>query len=140
MATAQSLLDASGCTCPTGQLWSRTYDDRGNEYRVPEWLVIEPAGLVDDEDEEVVQTLEDKTEGVIALDNSPSDSEFVVRVRLSERSHDYRITVQSRETIASIRDKLKQQAQVREAHAAHPEMTSSASCLQACKPSLKEVY
>jgi hypothetical protein len=42
VATAQSLPDAPGCTCPTDQLWGRVYDDRGNEYKGPEWLVPDP--------------------------------------------------------------------------------------------------
>lgn len=110
VATAQSLLDASGCTCPTGQLWSRTYDDRGNEYRVPEWLVLEPIGIVE---EEAIPVAEDKTDGAsAALDTSEPDSEVVLRVRLSEASQDIRITVRRRATIASIREKLKMQAQV----------------------------
>lgn len=120
VATAQSLLDATGCTCPTGQLWNRTYDDRGNEYRVPEWLVIEPTGIVDDESEEATQTVEDKTDEIMASDTVESDTEFVVRVRLSESSHDSRITVRRRETIALIREKLKAQAQVCITHVAPP--------------------
>ena len=110
VATAQTLLDAQDCTCPTGQLWSRIYDDRGNEYRVPEWLVIEPAVIVEEDD---FPKTEDKTEDVTATDDSEPDREFVVRVRMSATSTDLRVSVRKRETIASIREKLKTQAQVR---------------------------
>jgi hypothetical protein len=109
VATAQSLLDASGCTCPTGQLWSRVYDDRGNEYKVPEWLVLEPSGIVEDGD---VSVVEDKIDGSAVLDTSEPDGKCVVRVRLSDASKDLRVSVRKRETIASIREKIKVQAKV----------------------------
>lgn len=110
VTTAQTLLDAQECTCPTGQLWSRVYDDRGNEYKVPEWLVVEPAGLVEEEDTPVT---EDKTEETTVIEDSEPDHEYVVRVRVSETSTDFKVTVRRRETIASIRETLKTQAQVR---------------------------
>ncbi|KAJ4986650.1 ubiquitin domain-containing protein [Stagonosporopsis vannaccii] len=105
VATAQTLLDAQECTCPTGQLWSRIYDDRGNEYRVPEWLVIEPTGIVEEGDSPVAK---DTT----AIDDSEPDREFVVRVRVSETAADLRVSVRRRETIASIREKLRMQTQM----------------------------
>jgi hypothetical protein len=104
-------LDAQGCTCPTGQLWSRVYDDRENEYKVPEWLVLEPTGLVEEED---LPATEDKNDGAVAIDESEPGREFVVRVRISETSMDLKVTVRKRETVASIREKLKTLAQVRQ--------------------------
>lgn len=104
VATAQTLLDVQGCTCPSGQLWSRVYDDRGAEYKVPEWLVIEPAGIVEEED--VVAT-EDKTNGTTALDDAALGREFVIRVRFSSLAPDLKLEVRERETIASIREKCK---------------------------------
>lgn len=109
LATAQILLDAQGCTCPTGQLWSRVYDDRGAEYKVPEWLVIEPAGIVEEEE---LPAIEDKANDATALDEAGLDRECIVRVRFSQQSQDLKITVRKRETVASIREKLKTQAQV----------------------------
>ena len=121
IVTAQGLLDAQGCTCPTGQLWTKVYDDRGNEYKVPEWLVIEPAGIVEEED---IPASEDKIGGAVAVDDSEPDRKFVVRVRVSERTQDLLVTVRRRETVASIREKLKTQAQVR-LHAADPSAQSA---------------
>jgi hypothetical protein len=108
LATAQTLLDVQGCTCPSGQLWSRVYDDKGAEYKVPEWLVIEPAGIAEEE----VPTIEDKTEDTIASEDAELDREFVVRVRLSNQSQDLKTTVRKRENIASIREKCKALANV----------------------------
>ena len=77
VATAQSLPDASGCTCPTGQLWSWAHDDRGNEYKAPECLVLESclncactchrdlSGIVEDGD---VSIVEDTIDGAAVWD------------------------------------------------------------------------
>ncbi|ORY15592.1 hypothetical protein BCR34DRAFT_454836, partial [Clohesyomyces aquaticus] len=48
VAEAQAILDASGCTCPHGEIWRGVFGETGEWYKVPEWLVIEPAGLVED--------------------------------------------------------------------------------------------
>ncbi|UPX10857.1 uncharacterized protein EKO05_0001494 [Ascochyta rabiei] len=112
VATAQGLLDALGCTCPNGQLWGGVYDDRGTLYKVPEWLIIEPAGLV--EEDMLASAVEDNTDVADAVDEQALglDQDFVVRVRISSTSQDFRISVWRRETIASIREKLKTQAQL----------------------------
>ncbi|KAF2018721.1 hypothetical protein BU24DRAFT_458463 [Aaosphaeria arxii CBS 175.79] len=49
---AQALIDAAECTCPTGELWRRIYDNVGVEYSVSraKWVVLEPEGIVSDED------------------------------------------------------------------------------------------
>ncbi|XPS97989.1 hypothetical protein M3J09_007205 [Ascochyta lentis] len=112
VATAQGLLDAQGCTCPNGQLWSGVYDDRGILYKVPEWLIIEPAGIV--EEDMLASAAENKTDVADGLDEQVlgPDQDFVVRVRVSSTSQDFRVSVRRRETIASIREKLKTQAQL----------------------------
>jgi len=109
LATAQTLLDVQGCTCPSGQLWSRVYDDRGAEYKVPDWLVIEPAGIV--EGDEALVT-EDKTKDATASDEAELGREFVIRVRFSSLAPDLKMEVRERETIASIREKCKVLAKV----------------------------
>ncbi|KAF3043219.1 hypothetical protein E8E12_009087 [Didymella heteroderae] len=113
LATAQTLLDVQGCTCPSGQLWSRVYDDRGAEYKVPEWLVIEPAGIVEEED---VLTVEGKTDNATAFDDAKQGCEFVVRVRFSNQPQDLKMTVRQSETIASIREKCKALANLDDTH------------------------
>jgi hypothetical protein len=51
---AQVLLDAIGCTCPTGKLWHSIFDERGDQYSIHDakrnfdWIVFEPEGLVED--------------------------------------------------------------------------------------------
>jgi hypothetical protein len=45
------VLDAAGCTCPTGNLWGRkggVYDELGERYDVPVWCVARPMRVADD--------------------------------------------------------------------------------------------
>ncbi|KAH7114370.1 hypothetical protein B0J11DRAFT_134348 [Dendryphion nanum] len=49
---AQAILDAAGCTCPSGELWRRIFGPDGVEYTVSNarWVVLEPAALLEDEE------------------------------------------------------------------------------------------
>jgi hypothetical protein len=52
--SAQAVLDASGCTCPSGEIWGRkggVFDERGERYVVSDWVVGRPAGLAAEDDE-----------------------------------------------------------------------------------------
>jgi hypothetical protein len=114
--TAQGLLDAQECTCPDGQLWKGVYDDTGVIYKIPEWVVIEPSGLVEEDEAAEIPTRA-RNEASNASDHDQDlgldDTEFVVRARISTTAGDVRVQVRRRETIASIREKLKTQAKVR---------------------------
>ncbi len=59
LAEAQGVLDAAGCTCPTGELAKGVFDERGAFYEVPGWVVADPAGVVADDDDDD----EDEDEG-----------------------------------------------------------------------------
>jgi hypothetical protein len=93
MQEAQTLLDATGCTCPTGKLWHGIFDERGVEYAIRdaegmrnyEWLVFEPVelkekgaggcvggkglGTTDGQEEE-----QEDDEEILSLKNSRTDS------------------------------------------------------------------
>ncbi|OHW99463.1 ubiquitin domain-containing protein, partial [Colletotrichum incanum] len=49
LATAQGILDAAEITLPTGDLAQGAYDQLGNYYPLSEWLVADPANLVEDD-------------------------------------------------------------------------------------------
>ncbi|KAK1572818.1 ubiquitin domain-containing protein [Colletotrichum navitas] len=49
LATAQGILDAAEITLPTGDLAQGAYDQLGNYYSLAEWLVADPANLVEDD-------------------------------------------------------------------------------------------
>jgi hypothetical protein len=67
VSEAQAILDALGATCPTGKIarGSRKnggggrsgskgglYDERGEMYDIPPWVVVDPEDVVEDEDDE----------------------------------------------------------------------------------------
>ncbi|PQE11277.1 ubiquitin domain-containing protein [Rutstroemia sp. NJR-2017a BVV2] len=52
VGTAQTILDAVGVTIPQGDLATGgCYDSFGEHYSLPEWVVSDPANILDEEDE-----------------------------------------------------------------------------------------
>jgi Ubiquitin-binding domain len=50
---AQAVMEAAGCTCPSGEVWGRRggiWDEKGERYVVPAWCVGVPKGTVMDGD------------------------------------------------------------------------------------------
>ncbi|KAF2089137.1 hypothetical protein K490DRAFT_55731 [Saccharata proteae CBS 121410] len=54
VAVAQGVLDAAGLTCPTGRVWEGVFDEWGEAYQVPEWVVVMPRGVIEEEEGEGV--------------------------------------------------------------------------------------
>lgn len=51
---AQAIMEAAGCTCPSGEVWGRRggiWDERGERYVAPAWCVGIPRGCVMEGDE-----------------------------------------------------------------------------------------
>ncbi|KAJ4353213.1 uncharacterized protein N0V89_004940 [Didymosphaeria variabile] len=106
---AQVLLDATECTCPNGMLWRGIFDNRGEWYKVPEWIVIEPDGLVEEED------LKDEAGSVGADDDKEVEAEDLgeevkVKCRLSSTGKDYKVDIRRGERVGSLVTKLKAKA------------------------------
>ena len=102
---AQVLLDATECTCPNGMLWRGIFDHRGEWYKVPEWIVIEPEGLVDEEDlKDEAGSVGDDEDKEVEVDDL--GEEVKVKCRLST-GHDCVLEVRKGERVASIITKLK---------------------------------
>ncbi|KAK3204091.1 hypothetical protein GRF29_106g1691149, partial [Pseudopithomyces chartarum] len=107
---AQVLLDATECTCPNGMLWRGIFDHRGEWYKVPEWIVIEPEGLVDEEDlKDEAGSVGDDEDKEVEVDDL--GEEVKVKCRLST-GHDCVLEVRKGERVASIITKLKTKAGV----------------------------
>jgi hypothetical protein len=111
---AQQWLETMECTCPTGCLWKGVYDSTGIMYRVPEWLIVEPEGLVPE------QTGDDAeggpatgTDATQEPEDDEDDEPVGVRVRVSRDGRDVVIKLRSRLPVASIVEKIKEQAEVR---------------------------
>ncbi|KAF2145710.1 uncharacterized protein K452DRAFT_124314 [Aplosporella prunicola CBS 121167] len=137
VASAQGVLDAAGLTCPTGELWRGVYDERGEEYKVPEWVVVEPVGLVeevveeedvqddgggdaeeeDEEEEDSVmgkQGAEEEDEGDLGKGKGKDRVGEVVKVkaRLSDRGTDVVVEVGMEEGVAALKAKIVEAGQV----------------------------
>jgi hypothetical protein len=117
LAEAQTMLDATDCTCPTGLLWNGVYDPPGNQYKVPEWVVVEPEGLAEEEvllDEGVAGLggASAKNEGMQEEDDTANEP-VKVRVRMSHNQRDVLLDIGKRDSVATIVGKLKWQAKVR---------------------------
>ncbi|KFY41066.1 hypothetical protein V495_05083 [Pseudogymnoascus sp. VKM F-4514 (FW-929)] len=80
-ATAQTIIDASGATLPTGDLADGVYDALGAYYAIPEWVVCDPVNVSEEGQEAEV---EDEEEGKGKVVETERDT-VKVTARLSER-------------------------------------------------------
>jgi hypothetical protein len=114
---AQQWLETMECTCPTGCLWKGVYDSTGVMYRVPDWLIVEPEGLVaEGADDDVAGESAGAAAGVDGAQEAEDDEDdepVVVRARISLTGRDVVLKIQRRSTIVSILDKIKKEAEVR---------------------------
>lgn len=103
---AQVLLDAIECTCPNGMLWRGIFDNRGEWYKVPEWIVIEPEGVVEDEDlKDEAGSVGDDEDKEVDVDDL--GDEVQVRCRLSTTGKDYMVNVRKGDRVATLVTNLK---------------------------------
>ncbi|KAL6706806.1 hypothetical protein ACN47E_005142 [Coniothyrium glycines] len=116
---AQTMLDVTDCTCPTGRLWRGVYDPTGVQYKVPEWIVVEPEGLAEDQDESaatgLVEASRYDTHEQLSTDDDRGEV-LPVRVRTSHNQRDARLSVGKKETVASIVGNIKKQAKINPTH------------------------
>ena len=115
------MLDVTGCTCPTGLLWRGVYDPTGVQYKVPEWVIVEPEGVAEAEEggEGAERGEEDGGRATSAsveegrdTVETPGDDEVNVRVRTSHDQKDVSLKIRKRDPVGSIVEKLKQQVKV----------------------------
>jgi hypothetical protein len=83
-------------------------------YKIPEWLIVEPEGLVaEGELDEVAAGTASGADGAQESDNEADDELVLVRARVSRDGRDVTLKVRRKEPVASIVEKLKKEAQVR---------------------------
>ncbi|KAG9186960.1 hypothetical protein G6011_10068 [Alternaria panax] len=114
---AQTMLDANDCTCPTGLLWRGVYDATGVQYKVPEWVVVEPEGLAGEDHVDAKDVTGHASSSAMqeTLDDPvDDDSNRPVRVRLrtSHDQGDVLLVMRMKDSVATIIQKLKQQAKL----------------------------
>jgi hypothetical protein len=135
VAEAQTMLDATGCTCPSGMLWKGVYGPTGVLYKAPEWLFVEPEGLAEEGEEDGGKHDEDdkrgsgvreaggvvgQVQGAAEVEadegaevEAEKDETAAVRIRTSHDQKDVTVHIRQRETVGAIVQKLKQQIEVR---------------------------
>lgn len=114
---AQTLLDATECTCPNGEIWRGVFDEHGEWYRVPEWIVVEPAGLVEGDGAghgdhrgsvETDGTQDGSEEGKEEEDEDLTTTPFKIRCRLSSNQQDVLVSMHKGEHVAGLVKKLRE--------------------------------
>jgi hypothetical protein len=126
LKTAQTVLDASGATCPTGkfcvekrrggQKKGGVYDDKGLLYEIPGWIVSDPEDLVAEpviETKDIAEETEDEIDaekrGV--CDEKAGDV-VKVRARLSDRGTDVLVDMYTNQKVSVLARKVQQKASV----------------------------
>ncbi|KAF2686559.1 hypothetical protein K458DRAFT_199577 [Lentithecium fluviatile CBS 122367] len=113
---AQALLDAMECTCPNGCLWKGVFDRRGEWYRVPEWIVVEPEGLVEEGSLESMGSGGGKGKEVVIDREEDGEGELgervKVRCRLSADGRDVVVGIRKGERVGSLIANLKAKAKI----------------------------
>lgn len=82
-------------------------------YKVPEWLIVEPEGLVPDQTDDDGEGGPAGPDAAQELEGDEEDEPVVVRVRISRDGRDVVIKLRSRLPVVSIVEKIKEQAEVR---------------------------
>ena len=121
---AKSILSAGDILLPTGNLANGVYDAFGNYYPLPEYIVCDPTNMASDDD--VKTELPNNAEGSPEDNDLEGDAErsekgksvvvarehVALRVRLSENSRDYNVSVTTNESIRSVAKKVVMEAEV----------------------------
>ncbi|KAJ9667575.1 hypothetical protein H2201_002444 [Coniosporium apollinis] len=129
VGSAQGVLDAAGCTCPTGEVWrGGVWDEMGGLYEVPDWVVVMPVEVVEEEGEgegEVEVVEEDKSGGseeeVGGREKGKARAVEVeagevvrVRARLSDRGTDVLVKVGKGERVGGVLGRIREAVDISE--------------------------
>ncbi|KAF1941796.1 hypothetical protein EJ02DRAFT_346991 [Clathrospora elynae] len=111
---AQTMLEVTGCTCPTGLLWRGVFDETGVQYKVPEWIVVEPEGVAGEEEDGDATGAGVKSSGVVEADGGDGKGEetYTMRVRTSHDQKDLLVSVRRKETVGAIVERMKKYAEL----------------------------
>lgn len=96
---AQAIIDGACISLPNGSL-SESYDELGNRYQLPIYVLCSPSNLVEERDSESPSPESEPYSGPM------SGEEIVVKFRVSNISNDIKMGVFSKETIASAKRRL----------------------------------
>lgn len=122
LSEAQGILDALNVTCPTGRIArdrgkhrgrGGVFDERGELYDIPAWVVTDPQDIVEDKEKEVGDGTGDDEDSESATASNKRDEKgkgraedpgesVTVRARLSNTGTDVVVTVGTKEKIEVI--------------------------------------
>jgi hypothetical protein len=124
LSAAQTILDASGATCPTGkfcverrrggQKKGGVYDDKGLLYEIPGWVVSDPEDLVAEpeiEGKDINEESEDEIDAEKGVVCEEKIGELVsVRARLSDRGTDVVVEMGTNQKVSVLVKKVQEKA------------------------------
>ena len=131
---AKAVMDAAGCTCPTGRLGEGVWDEQGRLYKLPRWVLSDPVNVVegpgvDDEDEDMPEDddaeddEEEAKEGVseyyseTGIDKGkekvPTGPNAVtLKIRLSDRATDVHVIVDKHQPVKGVVKRVQAEASI----------------------------
>lgn len=139
LATAQSIIDAAEISVPTGRLADGAYDSLGGYYQLPQWVVTDPQNIHSSEKGSGVQVktesgtahsdAEDSLDEDARLGKHPLEENqaleggagkdivtvtehIVIRARLSENGKDVQISIEKRENVKIIAQRILDKSKV----------------------------
>lgn len=123
LKAAQTILDATGATCPTGKICVERrrggqrkggiYDDKGLLYEIPGWVVSDPEDLVAEpiEGKEINEESEDEIDAEKGAVMEEKIGEMVsVRARLSDRGTDVVVEMGTNQKVLVLVKKVQEKA------------------------------
>jgi len=122
LPTAQSILDAAAITVPTGDLKNGVYDEAGNHYQLPDYIISDPQNLVLDQhdlkgetslkatdDDEELERKKEKGKAVFSTLDSVN-----VKARLSDSGgFDVVVSIGKDQTVRTLVRRVQEEANVR---------------------------
>lgn len=131
LAGAQGVLDAVNASCPNGRvaggrgrdrLKGGIYDERGQLYDIPGWVLADPEDMTEDEekDPDAADDGDESADDIVARERRRDEKgkgraedigeEVRVRARLSDRGTDVVATVGTKQKVAVLVRRIQEQA------------------------------
>jgi len=124
ISTAQSILDATAITVPTGDLKNGVYDEAGNLYHLPEHVISDPQNIVLDppkgdvkgetsvdathDEEEANRKRDEKGKAVLMI-----GEDMKVKARLSDRGGpDVVVSIGKKQSVRTLVRRIQEEANV----------------------------
>lgn len=124
VGTAQTLMNASGLTVPTGDMVEGVYDSTGAYYQLPDWTIADPSNLQQSGEAEPKDDISAlKADALTDTDQARKNEKgkgkapvagegVALKARLSDRATDINLTVLKTDTIGEIIERVREESGV----------------------------